>query len=307
MERTLQRLLVLSVVGLAAQLIDGALGMAYGVTSSTLLLIVGVAPAWASASVHLSEIVTTLASGASHWRFGNLDWPTIRRIALPGGLGAFLGAVVLSNVSGAAAKPWMAGLLLLLGVYIFARFTLVSAAVPTTTTTLRRRFLTPLGLFAGFIDAVGGGGWGPVATPSLLASGRMEPRKVIGSVDTSEFIVALSASVGFLLSLGTQGIQPEVVAALLVGGLIAAPVAAYVVRHVAPRMLGAAVGGMIVLTNSRTVMDALSVPGAVRASLFAAIALVWAAAIVAAGKESQRVRAAANTPPPAPVPIALDG
>jgi len=194
----------------------------------------------------------------------------------------------------------MAGLLLLLGAYILARFTLVRSVTPTTTMTLRKRFLTPLGLFGGFIDAIGGGGWGPVATPSLLASGRMEPRKVIGSVDASEFIVALGASVGLLLSLDTQDIQTMVVAALLVDGLIAAPVAAYVVRHVAPRMLGTAVGGMIVFTNSRTVLDALNANGAIRGILLAAITVLWIGAIAAASRGSRRDRVVAGTPP-APV------
>ena len=119
---------------------------------------------------------------------------------------------------------------------------------------MRKRFLGPLGLVAGFVDATGGGGWGPVGTPAILASGRMEPRKVIGSIDTSEFLVALAASLGFLVALGSQGVDVTWALGLLVGGLIAAPIAAWLVRHVPPRLLGSLVGGMIVLTNTRTLL-----------------------------------------------------
>src|ERR687893_767183 len=187
----MQVLIVLLFAGFAAQLVDGALGMAYGATSATLVLAAGYTPAVASASVHLAEIGTTLVSGASHWRFGNVDWRTVRRIGIPGAIGAFCGAVVLSNISGDIARPWMAGILLTLGVYILARFTLRGVPTKEGRRYVRGRFLAPLGLGAGFVDATGGGGWGPVATPTLLASGRMEPRKVVGSVDTSEFLVAL--------------------------------------------------------------------------------------------------------------------
>lgn len=290
MEGMMRRLLVLAVVGLAAQFVDGALGMAYGVTSSTLLLFAGIAPAAASASVHLSEIGTTLVSGASHWRFGNVDWGTVRRIAIPGGIGGFTGAVLLSNLSAEAAEPWMAGILLALGVYILARFAFTKSRVPTTTQTLRTRFLAPLGVFAGFIDAVGGGGWGPVATPSLLASGRMEPRKVVGSVDTSEFIVALAASVGFLFSLGSAAVQAPIVLALLAGGVIAAPLAAYVVRHVPPRLLGATVGGLIVFTNTRTILNGLGMEGSGRGLIYVGIVAVWVTAVAMALREVRRDR-----------------
>ena len=145
--------------------------MAYGVTSTTLLLTAGYAPAVASASVHLAEIGTTLASGASHWRFGNVNWRVVRHIGMPGAIGAFAGATFLSSLSTESAAPWMAGILLALGVYLLLRF---STRAPTKVDVPpRRRFLTPLGLFAGFVDATGGGGWGPVATPTLISSGRM--------------------------------------------------------------------------------------------------------------------------------------
>ncbi|MFI6268945.1 sulfite exporter TauE/SafE family protein [Micromonospora zamorensis] len=287
----MRKLLVLALVGLVAQLIDGSLGMAYGLTSSTLLLVAGVAPAAASASVHLAEIGTTLAAGVAHWRFGNVDWRVVTRIALPGAIGAFAGATVLSSISTEAAAPWMAAILFTLGAYLLIRF-----ARPLRTDRiggrLRGRFLGPLGLVAGFVDATGGGGWGPVATPALLVSGRMEPRKVIGSVDTSEFVVAGAASVGFLIGLGTEGFLLPTVAALLIGGLIAAPLAAWLVRIVPAQLLGAAVGGVIVLTNARTLLRSAELDGPVRPITYALLAAGWLAALVLAVRALRRTRLA---------------
>ena len=272
-------LIVLVLVGFAAQLVDGALGMAYGATSTTLVLAAGYSPVVASASVHLAELGTTLASGAAHWRFGNVDWRTVRRIGVPGAMGAFLGAVVLSSISAEVAKPWMAGVLLALGVYVLLRFTLRGVHLRPGRRYVRGRFLAPLGLAAGFVDATGGGGWGPVATPTLLASGRMEPRKVVGSVDTSEFLVALAASAGFLLALGGEVLSYRIVGALLVGGLAAAPLAAWLVRIVTARLLGALVGGLIVVTNVRTLFTVADEPAAARLWTYVALLAVWAAAV----------------------------
>ena len=279
-------LIVLALAGLAAQLVDGALGMAYGATSSTLVLAIGLSPATASASVHFAELGTTVASGLSHWHFGNIDWHTVRRIAVPGAAGAFLGAVVLSSISAEIAKPWMAGILLVLGVYILGRFTL--GRYERRRGHVRGRYLVPLGLVAGFVDATGGGGWGPVATPTLLASGRMEPRKIVGSVDTSEVLVTIAASLGFLWALGSQGIRWSVVAALLAGGVIAAPFAAWLVRLVTPRLLGAAVGGLIVVTNVRTLFDVAGTQATVRWPVYLALALVWASAVLVVVRAHRR-------------------
>jgi len=281
-------LIVLIIVGFLAQLVDGALGMAYGVTSSTLLLTAGLSPATASASVHLAELGTTAVSGVSHWRFGNVDWRTVRRIGVPGAVGAFLGAVVLSSISAELARPWMAGILLALGIYILCRFTLAGPPRRSGRRYVRGRFLVPLGLGAGFVDATGGGGWGPVATPTILASGRYEPRKVIGSVDTSEFLVALAASIGFLVSLGSQGIAWTYLLALLIGGVAAAPLAAWFVRHVTPGLLGAAVGGLILITNTRTMFDAFSVSGDVRRPVYLALAAVWVSALAIVVRRHRR-------------------
>lgn len=275
----MRKLIVLAIVGLFAQLIDGALGMAYGVTSSSLMLAAGLAPAAASASVHLAEIGTTLASGASHWRFGNVDWKIVARLGVPGAIGAFAGATFLSSLSTDAAKPWMAGILLVLGAYVLIRFTFGTLKRTDTSTPLRSRFLSPLGLIAGFIDATGGGGWGPVATPTLLVSGKVEPRKVIGSVDTSEFLVAIAASVGFFIGIGNEGVRLPYVLALLAGGLIAAPIAAYLVRVIPAQLLGSLVGGFIVLTNSRTLCNAFDVTGRGATAVYLSVLVLWAAAI----------------------------
>lgn len=274
-------LVLIAFVGFIAQLVDGSLGMAYGVTTTTLLLAIGTNPAAASATVHLAEIGTTLVSGASHWRFGNVDWKVVAKIGVPGAIGAFAGATVLSAISTEIAAPVMAMILLTLGVYILVRFTTFGLPKGNLGKPLRKRFLAPLGLFAGFVDATGGGGWGPVGTPALLASGRIEPRKVIGSIDTSEFLVAVAASLGFLFSLGSQGIDWSWAAAILLGGVVAAPVAAYLVRHVPPRLLGSLVGGMIILTNTRSLLrsDWIDAPTSVQWLIYGPIVLIWIAAI----------------------------
>lgn len=289
----MKTLALLALVGLGAQLVDGSLGMAYGVTSTTLLLAIGTNPAAASATIHLAEIGTTLASGLSHWKFGNVDWKVVAKIGLPGAVGAFAGATFLASLSTEVAAPVMSLILLTLGAYILVRFTLRGIDRRNLGKPMRTRFLGPLGLMAGFVDATGGGGWGPVGTPAILASGRMEPRKVIGSIDTSEFLVALAASLGFLLALGDQGIDFAWVAVLLAGGLIAAPIAAWLVRHIPPRMLGSLVGGVIVLTNTRTLLtsDWIGAEDGTRYAVYAVISLVWAAAVAWSFREFRKDRA----------------
>ena len=283
--------LLFALAGLIAQLVDGSLGMAYGVTSTSVLLAAGTAPAIASASVHLAEVGTTLASGASHWRFGNVDWRVVGILAVPGAVGAVLGAYVLVNMT-EDAEPYMAGILLLLGVYVLLRFS--SRAVAKRVVSGPRpggKFLGPLGLIAGFLDASGGGGWGPVATSSLLASGRLEPRKVVGSVDTSEFVVALAASIGFLFTLSQEGIDYTVVLALMVGGVIAAPFAAYIVRLLPARVLGTGAGGLIIITNARTLLNSFDVPTGIVTTVLIVLAVLWIGAIVLAVRSARRERA----------------
>ena len=288
----MRNLIVLGIVGLFAQMIDGSLGMAYGVTSSSLLLAAGIAPAAASAAVHLSEVGTTLVSGASHWRFGNVDWRVVGIMAVPGGIFAFLGATLLSNLPGDEAKPWVAILLLSLGLYVVFRFLRLGGRRPAFKGRVKARFLVPLAAVAGTMDAIGGGGWGPVGTTSLLASGRLEPRKVVGSIDTAEFVVSVGASVGFFLALGSAGIDYSWVLALLAGGVLAAPVAAYLVRRLPARILGTAAGGLIVVTNVKTVLESslvgLEKDSATVWSIVGLLVVVWLS-LVAAAVQAERI------------------
>ena len=279
----MQTLIVFALVGFGAQLVDGALGMAYGVTSTTLLLAAGVNPATASASVHLAEVGTTVAAGVSHWRFGNVDWKLVLRLGVPGAVGAFLGATVLSALSTENAAPYMAGVLLALGLYVLLKFALRPPRVATARVSPHRaRFLSPLGFVGGFVDASGGGGWGPVATPALLTAGKTAPRTVIGSVDTSEFLVAVAASVGFLIGLGSEVLDPFTIGGLLLGGVLAAPLAAWLVTKIPAPVLGSLVGGIIVLTNTRTILRALEVSTNWRATIYAFVIGLWVAAVAIA-------------------------
>ncbi len=274
----MQTLIVIAIAGLAAQLVDGSLGMGYGLTSSTLLIFAGLSPAAASASVHLAEVGTTALSGVAHHRFGNVDWHAVRRIAIPGGIGAFLGATLLSSLSTESAKPLASTLLFTLGIYVLLRFLLGKARVQRKGRP-GLRFLAPLGLIGGFVDATGGGGWGPVTTPTLLADGRLAPNRVIGTVSASEFIVALSASAGFFTALGGEAVRLEFVAALLAGGLIAAPIAAYLVRHLNPRLLGVVVGGFICFTNARVLLSAAGVSGDPFLGAYIVIIVIWSLSV----------------------------
>jgi uncharacterized protein len=276
----MRKLIVLGVVGLLAQLVDGSLGMAYGVTSSTLLLATGVAPAAASAAVHFSEIGTSLISGFSHHKLGNVDWRTVSILAVPGFVGAFAGATFLASLDGDSAKPWVAGLLLLLGGYVIWRFLALNGRRPTIKAHPSPLFLAPMGVVAGTMDAIGGGGWGPVGTTSLLSSGRLEPRKVIGSIDTSEFVVAVGGSLGFLFALGSQGILWGYAGALLLGGVIAAPIAAWLVSRIPATVLGVAAGGLIVVTNAKTILEAAGMAQTPVLLTCAALVAVWIAGIV---------------------------
>lgn len=276
----MRKLIVLALVGLGAQLVDGALGMGYGVTSTSMLLLAGLTPAMASASVHLAEMGTNIASGISHHKLRNVDWGLVLRLGVPGAVGAFAGATFLSNLSTDAAAPVMAALLGALGVYITLRFLLRPPATSTARkSTHTGRFLVPLGLVGGFVDATGGGGWGPVSTTSLLSAGRTAPRTVIGSVDTSEFLVSFAASLGFVLALGSAGINPWIVVALLVGGVVAAPIAAWLVSRLPARVLGVAVGGFIVLTNLRTLLKAAGIGADDRWPVYVGVGVLWVAAV----------------------------
>lgn len=245
-----------------AQLVDGTLGMGFGVTSATVLLFMGVAPVTASAATHAAKLPTTLISGLSHWREGNIDAGVLVRVALPGAVGGFLGAVVLTNISLASAKGWMSGLLLFFGLVIFARFGLGVRLIPTPRNGHTARWLSPIGLLGGFVDATGGGGWGPVVTPSLMTVTRHEPRKVVGTVNAAEFLVAVSVSGGFLTGAAQHGIPWLPVVGLALGGVVMAPIAAKLAGRLPHAPMGTMVGGLVILVNGVTIFDALGgLPG----------------------------------------------
>jgi uncharacterized protein len=236
------------VVGFVAQMIDGALGMAYGVSSNAFLLSLGLPPAVASASVHLAEVFTTAVSGTAHWRMGNVDRALVKRLLVPGVIGGMVGAYILSSVDGERIKPFLSMYLAVMGVYILYKAIWGRAETPAQSAP---RHISLLGVLGGFLDAVGGGGWGPVVTTTLLARGN-NPRKTVGSVSLSEFSVTLAQSIVFFLTLGV--IHWQVVLGLLLGGLLAAPMGAHIVRRVPARALMGAIGLLIIGLSVRTIV-----------------------------------------------------
>jgi len=277
----MEKLFIFSIIGFLAQLIDGSLGMAYGVTSSSLLLTFGMAPAIASASIHLSEVVTTAASGISHMRLGNVDRQALFKLIVPGSIGAFIGACFLSNVPGDIVKPYISLFLLMLGIYVVIRFVFKNKkSSDKKNLNLSTKQAIPLGLIAGFADATGGGGWGPLTTPILLSKSSNSARKVIGTVDTSELAIAISATLGFLISLGWQDVNWLWVIALMLGGIIAAPIAAWLVKIMPSFLLGVLVGGFIILTNVWTLFKVWSIGNIGEIFTYIGIVTCWIAAII---------------------------
>jgi uncharacterized protein len=235
-------------VGLFAQLVDGALGMAYGLVSSSVLLAFGVPPAATSAAVHTAEVFTTGVSGGAHALMGNVDKKLFVRLAIPGVVGGVIGAYVLTQIPGDAIKPFIYAYLFLLAVLILLRAG--GRRIPRGEV----KRVGVLGFFSGFLDATGGGGWGPMATSTLLANGG-QARTSIGTVSASEFVVTLAISLTFLLSIGLQHWQ--VIAGLLVGGVMAAPLAALLVKRVPERAVLGAVGVLILCISGYQVVTAV--------------------------------------------------
>ena len=274
--------LIFALVGALAQLIDGTLGMAFGITSSSLLVALNTTPVAASAAVHFAELGTTFASGASHWRAKNVDWRIVVRLGIPGALGAGLGATLLTRISLSEARLWMSWLLITLGVILLVRFGLGKRLVPTVGKDPSSKLLIPLGSVAGFVDASGGGGWGPITTPTLLTVTDREPRKVIGTVSASEFLVAVAASLGFLLGSATDGLDWEVVAGLLLGGVLMAPFAAFLAGRMPHAPFGTLIGGVVIVTNARTLLTEASVStgviwGVISPVIVITLGLAWVA------------------------------
>jgi uncharacterized membrane protein YfcA len=234
-------------VGFVAQIIDGALGMAYGVSSTTFLLSVGISPAVASASVHMAEVFTTAISGFSHFRLGNVDKRLFLRLVIPGALGGALGAYVLTTIPGSVVQPFVAVYLLVMGIIILRKALQKNQEILHT----RTYHLVPLGLIGGFFDAIGGGGWGPIVTTTLMARGN-SPRFTIGSVNLAEFFVTLCESVAFVLTIGL--VHWHVIIGLMIGGGVAAPLAAILCRKLPARAMMIVVGLLIVALSVRTLI-----------------------------------------------------
>lgn len=237
--------LLFCLAGFIAQLIDGTLGMAYGVSCSTILLQLGISPAVASASVHTAEVFTTGVSGLSHLYFKNVDKNLFLRLAIPGILGAMIGAFLLSKVlDGNMVKPFIAGYLLILGIIILIK----SIREPLFKDEIKR--VSPLGFFGGLLDAIGGGGWGPVVTSNIIHRGKT-PQMTIGTVNTAEFFVAFFSTGVFLFFLGLEGWK--IILGLIFGGVLAAPVGPYLIKFIRPRILMFIVGLFIIITSFYTI------------------------------------------------------
>jgi uncharacterized membrane protein YfcA len=246
----LNELLPFIAIGFAAQMVDGALGMAFGTISSTLLISIGVPPAAASAGVHTVETFTTGVSGISHVAHRNVDWKLFARIVIPGVIGGILGAYVLSSVSAETARPVVLTYLAAMGLYLLWR------GIRHKHVEREPRFVSPLGLIGGFLDAAGGGGWGPVVTSNLLVQGG-SPRKIIGTVNTAEFFVTITISVTFIAALGIEAFTAATLG-LLIGGVVAAPLGAIMAKRIQPDLLLTMVGAVLTVTSLYGVYRAIS-------------------------------------------------
>ncbi|MGC6401753.1 sulfite exporter TauE/SafE family protein [Sphingomonas sp. FW199] len=237
-------------IGFAAQIIDGALGMAFGVISSTLMVsVMGVAPARASAGVHLVEMFTTAASGISHFFHRNIDWKLFARLVIPGVIGGVAGAYLLSEM-GEGARPFVMAYLSVIGIYLIFR----AFGIPPKSK--EPKLIAPLGLIGGFLDAAGGGGWGPVVTSNLLIQGS-NPRMTIGTVNSAEFFLTTAVSITFIAHLGFEAFTQATIG-LLIGGVVAAPFGALLVKRIQPRLLLGLVGTVLTLTSAYSIYRAVT-------------------------------------------------
>ncbi len=252
-------LLVVGAAGFFASMVDGALGMGFGPTSSSILLSSGVSPAAASASVNLAKVATGVAAGASHWKMRNINRRLVLRMAIPGAIGAAIGATVLANVDGTTIRPYLAVILILVGLRILFRFSVPLRKVPAAEHESGKAYnpsaVEPVAAVGGVTNGLVGA-WGPVLTPFLLHRG-VPPRFSVGCVNTAEVAVAIVASVTLW---GTDGIEAGVVIAMLIGGVVASPLAAYVVRYIPPRILGLAVAGLLLTTQGRELANTGHLP-----------------------------------------------
>ncbi|MGK2949535.1 MAG: sulfite exporter TauE/SafE family protein [Acidimicrobiales bacterium] len=292
----MEDLLLVALAGFLASLVDGALGMGFGPTSSSILLSAGVSPAAASATVNLAKVVTGTVSGVAHWRFGNIDRRLVASLAVPGALGALVGTTVLVNVDGDDLRPILAIVLALIGLRILVRFSrplpMQPDAVERGPDSSRVRGVSVAAAAGGVTNGLVGA-WGPVVTPFLLHRG-LAPRFAVGSVNTAEVAVAVVAAGSLIGSSASDGLEASIALAMLSGGAVAAPLAAYVVRWFRPRLLGLAVAGLLLFTQARELSGTVGLgPG--RWLAYAGIALALGAAAIAprARRASTRRRLAA--------------
>ena len=240
-----QEFLVFFAIGVFAQLVDGTLGMGYGATSTSFLLAYGVPPVVSSTAVHVSEMFTTGASALSHHRFGNINKKLVKHLLIPGVLGSITGAYLLADViNGDIIKPFIAVYMIVLAVIIIIKKALKKSIVKKKT-----KKLGYLAVFGGFMDSVGGGGWGPIVTSTLLGRGR-NPRYTIGSVNAAEFAISFASGITFMLFGGIHGWQ--VIIGLILGGVISAPLAAYLVNKIKRKPMMVAVGVLIIILSLKT-------------------------------------------------------
>ena len=290
-----EELIVVALAGFAASLVDGALGMGFGPTSSSILLNTGLSPAGVSATVNLAKVATGIAAAISHWRFRNIDHRLVLQLAIPGSLGAVLGVTVLSNVDGDDLKPALAVMLLLIGLRILWRFRRPPVGSPTEADDLehdpdRMPEFNSRGVEVA--AATGGvtngliGAWGPIVTPFLLHRG-LTPRFAIGSANTAEVAVAVVSAGSIIAAFGGDGFEISVVVAMLVGGVLAAPLAAFVVRKMPARPIGLSVGALLLVTNTRDLVGFADL-GIERWFVYAAIAVLVALAAYAPWLEARR-------------------
>ena len=247
----LAALLPFIAIGFAAQLVDGALGMAFGVITNTMLVgVLGLPPAQASQRVHVVECFTTASSGISHLLHGYLDGKLFLRLVIPGVIGGVTGAYLLTSIDASVIKPFVLAYLAGMGVYLLARGLLYPPKLREA------KHVAPLGLIGGFLDAAGGGGWGPVVTSNLLIQGA-EPRKVVGTVSSAEFFLTVSISATFIFQLGIADLAGATLG-LLIGGIAAAPLGAIAARHFSPKLMLILVGSALTITSAYGIYSALS-------------------------------------------------
>jgi uncharacterized membrane protein YfcA len=283
--------------GFVAQLVDGSLGMGFGTITMTFLLGLGIAPAVASASVNVATIATGAVSAVSHHRLQNVHWPTTLKLGIPGAVGGFAGAWALASLTRLdAATPVTSAILIALGVVIVWRFVRGKGAGHGP---IRSGFAVPTGLVGGFLAAVGGGGWGPVTMPITLTTSRLEPHRVVGSVSTAQVFASTAAVIGFWMAVPeTLTVLWPLVAGMAVGGMAAAPLAAWLTRKIPTAKLGSTIGMLVVALNLRTLLGNFSVPWPVVTALYLVLAAVWALVLVGPRcKAAADARAAAALKP----------